>query len=552
MGTTSSTAPLYFTGVSTYSSDFQSIIQRAVQIAQQPITNLQNEQSGNLSKKQALITLNPDVASLGADVAALGQLASGQSLAASSSDSSIVSAANTGASTPGSYVISNITSLASAASEMSLTGYANSTSTPVSTSGYVNLVVGSNTYQLNLTNNNNLNGLVSAINNANAGVSASILTTSSGDYLSVTADQTGATTLEVNNVPQTDLISNTGQGTETSLATYIDTTTTPVSSTGKVDLVVGSNTYHLDISANNNLTGLMNAINNAGAGVTASITGSGPYSLSLSASGPVTMQLNDDQTPVNLITSSNQGSNANFTLNGTIHESKASNTISDIIPGVTFTLNKTTNGSVTLSVEQDGSQLATALQTFVTDYNKLVSDVAQQRGTGGGPLAGDLLINTISSDMQQLITYWNPSSSSSIHSLSDLGLQFADNTGQLSFNQETFDSLTNNQISDALKFLGSSSSGLAQLASNFTQLSDPITGLIQDQENNYDQADTELTNRINTMTQRVSQLQASVTTQMQQADALCAQLESNQNMLNASIQSLDYVLYGKQTNANGL
>lgn len=553
MGTTSSTAPIYFTGVSSYSSDFQGLIQQAVQVAQQPITALQNEQSNNLSMKQALIALNPDVAALGADVAALGQLASGQGLTADSSDSGIVSVVNAGASGPGSYTVSDITSLASAASEMSLTGYANATTTPVSSSGNVDLVVGSNTYQLNLTGNNNLDGLVNAINNANAGVSATILTTDQGDYLSLTATQTGATTLQLNDLPAAqDLISNSGSGTETLLASYNDTDTTPVSATGKVSLVVGSNTYQLDISADNNLTGLMNAINNSGAGVTASITGSGPYSLSLTAGGgPVSMQLNDTQNPVDLISSSNQGANAVFELNG-IPETRSSNTVSDIIPGVSFTLNSVTSGSATLSLQQDPSQLASALQTFVNDYNKLVSDVAQQTGTSGGPLTGDELINTISSDMQQLVTYWNPSGNSSIHSLSDLGVEFADDTGQLSFDQATFDALSSSQISDALNFIGSSSSGFASLASNFTQLSDPISGLIQDQENGYDQADSELTDRIDTLQEQLSQLQSSVTTQMQQADALCAQEESNQNMLNASLESLDYVLYGKQTNADGL
>jgi len=66
------------------------------------------------------------------------------------------------------------------------------------------------------------------------------------------------------------------------------------------------------------------------------------------------------------------------------------------------------------------------------------------------------------------------------------------------------------------------------------------------------QEDTQLTNRITAMTQQVSQVQAGVTAQMQQADAEVAQLESTQNTVNASIQSLNYVLYGKLTNANGL
>ena len=270
----STTAPLYFTGLSQFSSDFQSIIQRAVQIADIPVQNLQNEQATNTADQNALTALEPTVAALGTDVTNLGTLASTQGLSATSSDPSTVTAINTGATAAATYTVSDITSLASAASETSLVGY--SASASVSTSGLVNLVIGSNTYQLNLTGSgdNNISGLAQAITNANAGVSATVLTSGSTDYLAVSAANTGATTLQLNDVTPSDLISSTGTGTETSLQTYTDETSAPVSSNGQIQLVVGSQDYSLNVSANNNLNGLVAAINSAGAGLTASITGS--------------------------------------------------------------------------------------------------------------------------------------------------------------------------------------------------------------------------------------------------------------------------------------
>src|ERR1035438_1883352 len=61
--------------------------------------------------------------------------------------------------------------------------------------------------------------------------------------------------------PQTaDLITSHGTGTETSVAGYPDTGTTAVSDSGTVDLTVGGGSViPLNISASNNLTGLMNA-----------------------------------------------------------------------------------------------------------------------------------------------------------------------------------------------------------------------------------------------------------------------------------------------------
>jgi flagellar capping protein FliD len=148
-----------------------------------------------------------------------------------------------------------------------------------------------------------------------------------------------------------------------------------------------------------------------------------------------------------------------------------------------------------------------------------------------------------------LATYWN--TDTSIRSLTDLGVTF-DDTGHMAFDQSVFDSLSDTQITDAYNFIGSSQSGLAQLAGNFTQLSDPVNGLIRVQEDGYDRANDQLTDQINTLQDRASLAQSAMQSKIQLADALVAQLESDQNNITASLTSLDYVLYGRKTNANGL
>ncbi|HTC88982.1 MAG TPA: flagellar filament capping protein FliD [Bryobacteraceae bacterium] len=546
-------APIYFSGLSSFSSDFQSIIQRAVQIADIPVANLQTEQAANTADLNALTALEPTVSALGTDVANLGTLASTQGLSASSSDATTVSVVNTGATSPATYTVSNITT-ATAASEASTKGYA--ANDTVSPNGLLNLVVGSKTYSIDVSasGQNNLSGLAQAINNANAGVSATVLTANSRSYLSISATNTGHAPLGLNLATPSDLVSSSGTGTETSLSTYSNATSAAVSTTGQVQLVVGTKTYSVDVSGNNNLTGLAQSINAANAGVTATVTGSaGAYSLSLAASGPGTIQLNDLQNGADQITNSNPGSNATFTLSGVPGQiTESSNTITDVIPGVSFTLlNTLPSGSVTLSLATDPTQLSSALETFVTDYNTLVSAVSAQQGQSAGPLQGDLIINEISSDMQSLVTYWNPTGTSTIHSLSDLGVTFND-TGQLSFDASTFSALSDTQISDAFKFLGSANTGFAALASNFTQLTDPISGMIQTQIDGYNSTNSELANEITTAEAKVTQVQQSATAQAEAADALVAELQQQQSALDSSIQSVNYVLYGRQVSANGI
>ena len=81
-----------------------------------------------------------------------------------------------------------------------------------------------------------------------------------------------------------------------------------------------------------------------------------------------------------------------------------------------------------LSLATDPSQLTTALQTFVSSYNALASQVTQETGTGAGALGGNSVIRDISTDLGQLSGYFG--SSSTVRSLSDLGITF-DNSGQM-------------------------------------------------------------------------------------------------------------------------
>jgi flagellar hook-associated protein 2 len=297
----------------------------------------------------------------------------------------------------------------------------------------------------------------------------------------------------------------------------------------------------------------MNAINAAGAGVTASInTSGGKNSLQIvAAGGPTTITLNDlpGASPVSLISHTNQGANATFTLNGTIAVTKSTNVINDVLPGLSITLKKPTTGSVSLSLATDSSQLSNALQTFTQDYNALVAQEVQQVGPSAQALGGDSLISQISDDLRQLSGY--SASSGSIRSLSDLGVTFNDQTtGHLSFDPTVISGLSPTQVSDAFKFLGSSSSGFAAFANNFTQLSDPITGMIQVQENGYDTSNTQLGDQISILSARATLVTNALNAQLQQADALVAQLQSQQNTVNAEIQSIDFATYGKLVNAS--
>ena len=210
-------SPLSFTGVSSFSADFQTILDRSLKIAQLPLNSLQNQRTDLLQRKTLTTTLQGLVTSFSSSLENLGKVGTARGLGGSSSNSSKVAVGLVTADTPATYTLSDITSVAKSASETSLTGYADGA--VISPSGKVKLTVGSQTYSITLgSGENSLAGLRSKINALGAGVTASIFTTGTGatpNYLSVSADSTGATTLKLEEDPDgtpANLLTATNQG----------------------------------------------------------------------------------------------------------------------------------------------------------------------------------------------------------------------------------------------------------------------------------------------------------------------------------------------------
>ncbi|MBL8222909.1 MAG: flagellar filament capping protein FliD, partial [Bryobacterales bacterium] len=305
------------------------------------------------------------------------------------------------------------------------------------------------------------------------------------------------------------------------------------------------------LTGKNNLTGLRDAINNLGAGVTASVlttgTGADPYYLSITANstGATTLELRDDPTGANtnLLTANNQGANTEFKLNG-VSVSKKTTFINDVVPGVTFNILGTTEAaeSVTVTVASDRSKLSTALQSFVANYNAAREQVNAQIGSGAGLLSGDFLIREVHSRLRTVASH--EGGDGSITSLGALGVEF-DRDGVASFNTEVFNGLTSDQIRDSFSFLGTTQNGFGERASLLTTVSDAVTGMAKIQLDKYEETDERISEQVAKLTERLSAMQLSLSAKLQAADSLLAGLQSQQSVLDASIQSLNYSLYGK-------
>jgi len=264
-----------------------------------------------------------------------------------------------------------------------------------------------------------LSGLASAINSSGVGITASVLTDSSGSRLSLVSETSGADggiTVSDNSIsaalPYTASTSDSSTGTLAAVASSSDTLS------GSVSIQVGSGTAQtitLD-STDDTLSGLMSAINDAGLGVTASLNSDGTI-LSLSSSDTsealtVTSSVFDTNTTLGY-KSTVTGRDANLTVDG-IDLTSASNTVTDLIPGVTFQLlaPSSKDEQVQVVIGNDNTDVESTINQFVNDYNSLVSAMSAQEGNDSSgnpePLYGSPTLSLLQQQLLGSLNAQNP------------------------------------------------------------------------------------------------------------------------------------------------
>lgn len=295
----------------------------------------------------------------------------------------------------------------------------------------------------------------------------------------------GTYTLEVSSLAQAQKLAAAGQSSSTAaIGTGISTIVTfdfGTISGGTFDSGTGhysgatftsngDGTHSITIdSSNNSLQGIRDAINAAGMGVTATIINDGsgtPYRLALSAnnngiSNSMKITVSGDAAVDSLLAHDPAGTqnlaetvtaqNAGFKVNG-VAVSKTSNTVSDVIQGVTLTLNKVTASPETLTIARDTAAVSSSIGGFVKAYNDLATtlknftayDAASQKGA---ILQGDSTVRSLQSQMRNILITPITGTSGALTTLSDVGVAFQKD-GSLAVNQTRLDSVMASNFSD--------------------------------------------------------------------------------------------------------
>lgn len=102
-----------------------------------------------------------------------------------------------------------------------------------------------------------------------------------------------------------------------------------------------------------------------------------------------------------------------------------SNTLTDVVGGLTLKLTRASPDPVEVSVEQDGAALRKTVEEFVAAYNEVIGLVRQQTrvdpgGTGSGPLQGDRVGSLVPSKLRELLS-GSTTASTTFSRLADIG-----------------------------------------------------------------------------------------------------------------------------------
>jgi len=251
----------------------------------------------------------------------------------------------------------------------------------------------------------------------------------------------------------------------------------------------GTKTVTID-STNNSLTGIRDAINAAKVGVTATIVndgGTSPYRLSLSSdniggknsikitvSGDAALStlLAHDPASVQNLTETVSAKDANLKVDG-ILITKTSNTVTDVIQGVTLNLLKENTGSPgTLTVTKDAAALKSSVNTFVNAFNTVNTVIADltafdPKARTSGLLQGDTSVLLIRRQIRRAMTSSITALSGSFKSLSDIGVSFQKD-GSLAADSSKLEAAINsnfNDIASLFASVGNTSDSLVKFSS---------------------------------------------------------------------------------------
>lgn len=327
------------------------------------------------------------------------------------------------------------------------------------------------------------------------------------------------------------------------------------STTGSFAYTVNGTQASVAVSATTTLQQLSDAINNdvSNPGVTASVMDDGTgtatafhlvlVSKNTGDTNAVTIGTNN----TNLIFTEIQAKgvlDAQVTINGLTYN-RATNTISDIIPGVA--LNLVAPGASSLTVTSDMASVKNKIVAMVDAYNAAAKEIADNSKYDpetkvAGSLSGISTFKRLTSQLNQTLVTSIVGLGGAYDNMTDIGLSF-NRDGTASLDETVLATALENNPEDVQRLLvGDTTKGIDGVATLLNAQLRDITkasrGVIANEKDRVDQTIQRLDDQIETMTTRLNNKYDLLTKQFVQLDTLLSSFQKQGDFLTAQIASL--------------
>ena len=240
-----------------------------------------------------------------------------------------------------------------------------------------------------------------------------------------------------------------------------------------------------------------------------------------------------------------QASNAKFTIDGLQLES-ASNTVTNAIPDVSFTLKGTTeaNKPLTVTVGQDDKGVKEQLKKFVDSYNEFVKVSGQLTAVTKvgdaapvvGSLVGDSTVRNLVNGIRSELGNMAENSGSTIRTLANLGIT-TQKDGSLKIDDKKLDSVLATNFDDVGKFFAGDNGLMARMDKRISSYTGE-NGIISVRQKSLDATRTDVKEQRIKLEARATQIEARLFKQYYAMDALVGQLSTTGSQISQMLGNL--------------
>ncbi len=350
--------------------------------------------------------------------------------------------------------------------------------------------------------------------------------------------------------------------------------TTATFNTGTLSIKIGSGAaVPIVINATNNtLAGMRDALNAAGAGVTATIIKADVFddngqvigttnrlvlsSKTSGSAGAITVSADDAGSggahalttlaTANLVTTQT-ADDAKLSING-IEITRASNTVSDAIEGLTLSLLKGTvasPGNATVTVAKNTGAVTTAINSFIKAYNDAIGQIRSMTAYDAANkkasvLTGDSTARSIQSQLGSLVQASVGGLTGGIARLSDIGIGIQSD-GTLKLDGSKLAAALADPDKDVAALFSQTTSGNQGIAVRFGTLLESIvgaSGLIASRTDGINASIKDLGKRAETLNLRLVSIERRYRAQFSALDSLIASMNQTSTYLSQQLANL--------------